>query len=83
MAAGKPAAIDGYTFVFEDFVEHGDMTSPELSVGVDLGVLSKKVTIDVSRKPLIGLLWLGTILMMLGGSLAAVGIGAGGLEGRD
>ncbi len=48
------------------------MTSSELSVGVNLGVLSKRVTIDVSRKPLIGLLWLGTILMLLGGSLAAL-----------
>ncbi|GAA5528488.1 cytochrome c biogenesis protein CcsA [Herpetosiphon gulosus] len=40
-------------------------------VGLDLPVLPERADIFVSTKPAVGLVWVGTVVMTLGGSLAA------------
>jgi cytochrome c-type biogenesis protein CcmF len=69
-----PATVDGYTFTFDRFVSSGGTDMRTMSAGVQLGVTGKgiteKVTIQVSKKPFIWVLWLGTVLILIGGILA-------------
>lgn len=69
----KPTEVDGYALTFMNFVggrAHGTM--PE-EVGASIGITGNgfgEVRIRVSTKPLINLLWIGTLLIFTGGNLA-------------
>lgn len=74
VSAGRPEKIDGYTFTFREFVtdDRGDMQ--HFTVGVTLGVtgngLTETAIVEVSRKPMIWLVWLGCSLVFLGGLMS-------------
>lgn len=73
---GKPASADGYTFTFKRFVSSGGGDMTDMTAGAEIAVsgrnLAEKVIIEVSTKPLIWLLWLGTALILMGGAMAVV-----------
>ncbi|MCE5315644.1 MAG: cytochrome c biogenesis protein CcsA [Armatimonadota bacterium] len=83
VSRGKPAEIDGYIFTFQRFVSDPGGDAGMMSAGAQLGVgghgLAEKVTVEVSTKPYIWLLWLGTILIILGGLSALIVRGRNGL----
>ncbi len=68
-----PATIDGCRISFLRFVQSGnqmmDMTAGA-SVVVTGRNLTERALIEVSNKPLIWVLWLGAVLMLLGGAMA-------------
>lgn len=68
----KPVSVAGYSFTFRGFTSTGKETMD--SAGANIGVsgqgLSETVVLRVTRKPLISLLWLGTVLIMAGGCMA-------------
>jgi len=70
----KPAKADGYTFSFVDFSGVGAHTGMPEQVGAVIGLHGKgfgeTAVVRVSTKPLINLLWLGTLLIFTGGNLA-------------
>ncbi len=69
----KPAEVDGYTLSFVDFVGGGAHNTMPHEVGVMIGITGKgfgEARIRVSTKPLINLLWIGTLLIFTGGNLA-------------
>ncbi|MEN6358081.1 MAG: cytochrome c biogenesis protein CcsA [Armatimonadota bacterium] len=74
LSRDKPAKVDGYTFAFQRFVSNGGPDMRTMTAGVQLGVsgngIAEKVVIEVAKKPFILLLWAGTILILIGGSLA-------------
>ncbi len=74
VSESKPASIDGYELTFNKFVTHGDKQTMGTSVGVNIIVrghgLADRSIIEVSWKPFISLLWLGTAFITLGGLLA-------------
>jgi len=69
----NPTEVDGYAISFLDFVggrAHGAMPG---EVGASIGITGKgfgEAQIRVSTKPLINLLWIGTLLIFTGGNLA-------------
>lgn len=71
---GRPVSVDGYTFTFQRFVSSGGKDMRTMSAGVQLGVsgkgIAEKVVIEVAKKPYIWLLWVGTILILIGGSMS-------------
>jgi len=76
LADGHPQTLDGYTFIFKNFWSDGSKNMMSMTAGVDVGLKGRGFTdvavIRVATKPLISLLWLGTVLIMLGGALAIV-----------
>lgn len=73
VSRNKPAVVDGYTLSFVDFVGGGAHNTMPQEVGVVVGISGKgfgEARIRVSTKPLINLLWIGTLLIFAGGSLA-------------
>ncbi len=74
LSKGHSKTIDGYTFTFEDFDGSGEMNSMKMTAGVKVDVQGRGLTdsaaIRVSTKPLISLLWLGTLLVIAGGTIA-------------
>lgn len=73
---GHPMTIDGYSFEFKDFWSDGSKNMMSMTAGVNVGVKGRGLTdvavIRVATKPLISLLWLGAVLMLVGGTLAIV-----------
>ena len=67
-----PATVEGYTFAFRGFTSDGKnmMSSAGANIGVSGRGLAETLVLRVSTKPLISLLWLGTILIVTGGCLA-------------
>ena len=76
VSPNNPATVDGYTFTFERFVSSGGNDMQTMSAGVQLGVsgkaIAEKVSLQVSTKPFIWVLWLGTVLIVFGGILAII-----------
>ena len=76
VAEGSPASVDGYTFAFQQFVSDGSKDTMGMTVGASIAVtghdLAKKAVIEVSTKPFIALLWVGIILLLLGGTVAVI-----------
>jgi hypothetical protein len=70
----RPAKVDGYTFVFKDFTSSGEHNVMPHVAGVVIGIrgrgFGESAVIRVSTKPLINLLWIGTLLIFAGGALA-------------
>jgi cytochrome c-type biogenesis protein CcmF len=70
----RPVTVDGYTLTFQRFVSSGGTDMRTMTAGAQLGVsgkgIAEKVVLEVAKKPYIWLLWTGTILILLGGSLA-------------
>ena len=68
----EPAVVEGYAFAFRGFASSGknSMHSAGANVGVTGQGLSEIAVVRVSRKPLISLLWLGTVMIMVGGCIA-------------
>lgn len=69
VSPGRPAHIGGYTFTYVDLFSEGDADAHV--VGVKLA-LDEKLTLQVSAKPLIWMLWAGCMLIILGGMVALV-----------
>jgi len=73
VADGKPAAIDGYELTFAGY-EQDDKRAMSDNVAVKIAVtgngLVEKAIIEVIWKPLIWLLWLGLLLIVIGGLMA-------------
>lgn len=71
---GHPATLDGCTFIFKDFWSDGSKNMMSMTAGVNVGLKGRGLTdvavIRVATKPLITLLWLGTVLMLVGELLA-------------
>lgn len=69
-----PVVVDGYTFAFRGFASTGKnmMNSAGANIGITGRGHSEIVVVRVTKKPLISLLWLGTVLMMVGGCLALI-----------
>lgn len=69
----NPTQVDGYAISFIEFVggrAHGAVPD---EVGASIGITGKgfgEARIRVSTKPLINLLWIGTLLIFTGGNLA-------------
>ena len=76
VSEGHPKTIDGYTFVFKGFVSNGAKNMMQVTAGAEIGIrgqgFSETAAIRVARKPLISLVWLGTLLIPVGGVLAMV-----------
>lgn len=76
LSENHPITLDGYTFVFKDFWSDGSKNMMSMSAGVNVGLKGRGLTdvavIRIATKPLISLLWLGTVFIILGGLLAIV-----------
>lgn len=74
VAAGNPAKVDGYTFSFKRFVSFDKKESSMTTAGVEIGISGREFTeravIQVNKKPMISLLWLGVVLIIIGGTLS-------------
>jgi len=84
---GRPAVVDGYTFTYRKVVISENHDDSAISAGVVLDVvgggLKDRVTVEVSTKPLMSLLWLGTVLIVLGGVIAVLRRRSEGARGED
>lgn len=71
---GEPANIDGYGFAFRGFASSGkdNMSSAGANIGVSGRGISEIAVVRVTTKPLMSLLWLGTVMIMVGGCLALI-----------
>ncbi len=74
VSSKAPASADGYLFTMGGFVRPEAEKGMGAGVGVELSVsgngLKQRAVIEVSSKPFIWLLWLGTVLIALGGCIA-------------
>jgi len=74
VSEGAPARVGGLSFEFRRFVSNGSANMADLTAGVELSVsgrgLAERLVVEVSRKPMIWMLWLGLALVVLGGILA-------------
>ncbi len=74
VAKGAPADVDGYHFEFRRLMAQGSHDMSAMVVGVDLNVtgngVKEQVEVEVSKKPLIWMLWLGMALVVVGGTMA-------------
>ncbi|MCX6346101.1 MAG: cytochrome c biogenesis protein CcsA [Armatimonadetes bacterium] len=74
VAEGHPATVGDYTLIFDEFVQTGEGQEMGANAGVNLAVegpgLAERAIIEVSWKPFISLLWIGTALIILGGLMA-------------
>lgn len=73
---GTPADVDGYHFEFRRLVAQGSHDMSAMVVGVDLNVtgndVREQIEVEISKKPLIGMLWLGMALIVAGGVISAI-----------
>lgn len=74
ISAGKPASVDGYRLTFKGYTSSGESNMMKMTAGVNVGIEGHGhedvAIVRISTKPYIWTLWLGTILIMLGGTLA-------------
>ncbi|MHB9038547.1 MAG: cytochrome c biogenesis protein CcsA [Armatimonadota bacterium] len=74
VSQGHPTTVDGYSLTFQRFASDGGNKMNMMSAGAQLAVsgrgLAENITIQVSTKPFIWLLWAGTALIIVGGLLA-------------
>ena len=70
----RPAFVDGYEFGFRRLMVTSSRDMSSVTAGVDLAVtgrgLKEKVVVEISTKPLMWVLWLGTALILVGGAMA-------------
>lgn len=76
VSASKPATIDGFTFSFISFMSKNMGEMSHMTVGATLGVagagLKEVAIVDVTRKHMMSMVWLGTALIPLGGIIAVL-----------
>lgn len=83
-----PSEVDGYRFEFRKLFVESSKDMGAIIAGVDIALSGGDIepetaVIEVSTKPLMSLLWLGTLLIMLGGAAACLGRRSDAARGKD
>ena len=77
VAKGKPAVVDGIRLEFVRLMVNSSHDMSTITAGADVSASGRgirdRVVVEVSAKPLISLLWLGSALILLGGVMALLG----------